>query len=318
MPKKKEYLELDPAPARGKHPNLNDLWNHPQWIAETKADGWRYLMHFGGDCRRTYLTGRHISKSTGKFSEKGLCAPNLTPSIPTPRLGYTVVDGEVMPPVGFQFRDLAGIMNVTPAKASRRIQEIGVPQFFTFDLLFYDGEDVRQSPLAVRRNLMYSLHRTIFKSSKSVFTMTSAEIQKYKFYESIISQGGEGVILKDLSSVYGKGWIKVKRFHTLDCVITGFTKGKGKYEGMIGAVEVSVYKKGKLVKVGQVSGMTDHKREVISESPEKYLGKVLEIKAQEFLKNSLRHPRWSRLRHDVNARSATWEKMKEDLETLKR
>jgi ATP-dependent DNA ligase len=285
------------------------------------------------------MTGRRVSVKTGRLSEKGLCVPQLWPvkdSFRQGLIGYTVLDGEVMPPLGFGIRDLAGIMNVEPEKAEQKIKEIGLPRFYVFDSLFVDGEDIRDLNLIERRMYRDTIVRSAFPQRdvstgkrlvipvQGLISLKANEERvvksqdKIEYYEKIVSRGGEGLILKDITQPYGKGWVKWKKYHTLDTVITGFTDANhgvtGKYDGLVGAVCVSVnLGSNKWVEVGQVSGMTDEMRQKISKNPKKYLGRVLEVKAQEFAKDRLRHPRWSRLRPDLSPASCTWGKMKSDL-----
>jgi ATP-dependent DNA ligase len=140
---------------------------------------------------------------------------------------------------------------------------------------------------------------------------------KRDFYDMLVETGHEGVILKHHAAQYGDGWIKVKRYSTLDVVITGYTEAKhgktGKYDGLIGALVVSVWDGKTLVEVGQVSGMTDAERLMFSRHRDRYQGKVIEIAAQEMAKDRLRHPRYKRLRPEASARDATLRKLHADL-----
>lgn len=307
------YLELEPARAKGGR--SSELWEDPLWIAEEKLDGWRFLLHFGGDLDRIYLTGRRISRNTGRFSEKGLCAPMLCPVIE--KIGYTVIDGEVMAPEGASFRDIASIMNVSPGRARARAGEIGEPRYFAFDLLYVDGLDVRDKPQMERRSWLDHILKN--DANPLVRLVPIESVDKLSYYDSIIAKGGEGVILKDFTASYGEGWIKVKKYSTLDVVVTGFTDARegvtGKYLGQIGAAKVSVYStQGQLLEVGRVSGMTDEVRLDMSQNPKRWIGSVIEIAAQEFAKERLRHPRFLRPRFDADPKSATFAKMMADLQ----
>lgn len=258
------------------------------------------------------MTGRRTSSETGFLSEKGLCARSIWPSVLPQE--YTVLDGEILAPTGF--RDVAGIMNVAPEDAEKRVAEIGKPRYVVFDVLYYQGEDVRRRPLLERRELINVLIPVLQEPQISIVRGVSRD--KQKFYDEIVSAGGEGVVLKDVSENYGDGWIKVKKFATLDVVVTGFTEARhgrtGKYVGLIGAVKVSVYRAcGELVEVAQVSGMTDELRHQMSASRDSWIGRVIEIEAQEFARDRLRHPRFSRERPDADPRSATFAKMLRDL-----
>jgi ATP-dependent DNA ligase len=317
-------LQLEPARAATKSQEVLDkLLDGPDqvsdgWVVEEKLDGWRFLMHFGGDLDRVYMTGRNISTKTQLYSEKGLCVPMLHPSaerLARLKLGYTVLDGEVMPPKGASFRDLAGIMNVAPAKALARIGEIGTPSYHVFDILYYDDRDIRELAQGKRNARARKLLRSLKMPHARVLPHTATH--RRMRYDTIVNLGGEGVILKDTNAAYGKGWIKVKRMATLDVIITGYTDAlegvTGKYLGQIGAIIVSVYVGKKLIEVGQVSGMTDADRLKYSTHRRLYIGTVIEIAAQEIAKDRLRHPRFKRERPDVNRKTCTMAKLLGDL-----
>lgn len=308
------HLEIEPATAKrvGEH-RLDQYFDDSMWVAEEKLDGWRELIHFGGGLDRLYLTGRRTSSETGKFSEKGHLVQMLSPNKLSVDLGYTILDGEVIPPVGAGFRDLSSILNSSPEESARSVLKLGPPRFVAFDVLFYDGVDMRENPLIERQNF---LREAINRYGNPLVNAIQGVKDSRAHYESIVEAGGEGVILKDLTSAYAEpgSWIKVKRYSTLDVIVTGFTEGKGKYVGQIGAAIVSVLSSsGQTLDVGQVSGMTDEVRLDMTQSPGDWIGRVIEIAAQEFAKERLRHPRFKRVRQDSDPTSCTFEKMMRDL-----
>ena len=331
----KTPLQLEPGRAKTlPAEKLDALWKDPQWMVQPKLDGWRFLMHFGGGLDRMYLTGRNVSVKTGEFSEKGLCLPYYTKffdkALPS-NMGYTVIDGEMMPPDDRHFRDLAGILNVEPAKAKERWQLIGKPKFVAFDMLFIDGSDLRQQPYLTRTqdgsdNRLTALETFLHGYDLPYTSLVENRFaHKESYYQAAVARGDEGVILKDSLQPYPTGskttWVKVKRYATLDVIVTGYTDAKegktGKFKGLLGAIVVSVYDGGLLREVGQVSGMTDELRVQISKNPKQYLGTVIEIGAQEFAKDRLRHPRFKRLRPEANPKSATFKKLMSDLKAAK-
>ena len=305
-------LQIKPAGAKAK--SLEKVsWDTTHWIAQEKYNGWRFLQHFGGLLDRTHMTGRRTSSVTGELSEKGLCAPCLWPKI-SPSLGYTVLDGEVLPPDGASFHDIAGIMNVSPQDADIQMKKIGQPRYQVFDCLFFNGRDIR--PLPQSRRMEYA--REMIDGATNKLIRESAEIKTGQsgFYDAIVRRGGEGVILKDTLAGYGDSgaWLKVKKFHDLDVIVTGWKNGKGKYSELIGAAVVSVYMpSGNLMEVGRVSGMTDDVRLNMTLHPELWLGKVIEVRSQEFGREKLLHPRFRRARPDADPKEATWKKMTSDL-----
>ena len=110
-------------------------------------------------------------------------------------------------------------------------------------------------------------------------------------------------MFKRLDGIYLEGgrpsdnWYKAKKSATFDCVIMGFTKGKGKFNTQIGAVIFGQYVKSgntwTLQEIGQASGMTEEVRKRMSENPAEFIGKVVVIKGQERLKSgAIRHPQF--------------------------
>ncbi|MFA6336317.1 MAG: hypothetical protein WCX48_12355 [Bacteroidales bacterium] len=104
----------------------------------------------------------------------------------------------------------------------------------------------------------------------------------------------EGWVLKRYH--YSK-WYKLKRIHTMDLVVTGFTVGKGKYKDTLGAMICSAYdQKNELKEICQCSGMTDEERFHFSQND---VGRVCEVQFQEVSSlGRLRHPIFVRWRDD--------------------
>lgn len=313
------YLEIDPARAKAvKDSKVQELLDDPTYIGEKKLDGWRFLMHFGSDLERVFMTGRRYSRVTGRLSEKGLCAPQLWPLSDAASLGYTVLDGEVVAP-GEALYDVAGIMNVDPEDSQKRIAEIGPPIYYAFDCLWLDGQDLREKDLHDRRA---HLGEVISSCGHDNLRLLPILPNPREDYETIVAQGGEGIILKDITSTYGESgsWIKVKKWVTLDVVVVGFTEARfgrtGKFDGQIGAVKIAVFSsKGQLIEVGKCSGMDDETRLDMTHNPQKWIGSVIEVRCQEFAKERLRDPRFKRARPDANAADATFAKMMADLDS---
>lgn len=103
----------------------------------------------------------------------------------------------------------------------------------------------------------------------------------------------EGYVLKHDNG--SESW-KVKRFNTVDCIVTGFIPGQGKYLGMPGALVVSLFDGTELA---SVSGMTDKQRQALRGED---LGRVCEVKYQYVgAGGRLRHPTFVRWRDDKPA-----------------
>lgn len=300
---------------------IERLWDDDCWIAEEKLDGWRFLVHFGGDLERPLMIGRRISRVTGQLSEKGDLLPGVWPAWEGD-LGHTVLDCELMPPAGATFRDLASFANASPEVVRATVDRLGWPTLRAFDIPMWDGVDWREQPLSSRREI---LEGVVAYVGHRYLTAVDAFAQKRETYDRILQTGGEGVILKDLRRSYGDpgAWIKVKRLATLDVVVTDFTDAKfgrtGKYDGLVGAAVVSVFSPGgSLVEIGRVSGMDDATRVEMTRNPGRWIGSVIEIEAQEWALDRLRHPRFVRARPDADPAECTLEKIMSDLKVRAR
>jgi hypothetical protein len=102
----------------------------------------------------------------------------------------------------------------------------------------------------------------------------------------------EGIVFKRSNL---QGWTKWKPVRTIDCVVTGWEKGLGKFAGTLGAFEVSI---GEQV-IASVSGFTDEDRADFWSRRDEIIGTVIEVAYQCVgTGGRLRHPRFKRVRTD--------------------
>lgn len=144
--------------------------------------------------------------------------------------------------------------------------------------------------------------------SKGIIANTADEAQEY--YRSMLKEGFEGLIIKNLDSVYAwkrnKDWIKWKPFFDFDGQIIGFYAGREgtRLENTLGGIIVEGIEMGKPVEVSVGSGFEDSERDEIWKNQDKYLGRIVELKYQEMTlaanseKYSLRFPTFERFRDD--------------------
>jgi DNA ligase-1 len=105
----------------------------------------------------------------------------------------------------------------------------------------------------------------------------------YKFLKEVEKKGGEGVVVRDLNAPYiakqTSKVLKVKSFYETEYKVLGYTQGKGKYKGMMGAIKCEL-KNGKIFKIG--SGFTKEERK----NPPK-IGDILTFNYKEMTKNGV-------------------------------
>lgn len=111
-------------------------------------------------------------------------------------------------------------------------------------------------PYEVRRNFVRRYWDDVIE--ETLIRFPKAMMDKF---EQVISEGGEGVVMKHRENVWhtdrAKDCFKFKPFHDAEAVVKGYTEGKGKYEGMVGAYIVSMDNGVSF----ELSGMTDELRE---------------------------------------------------------
>ena len=100
------------------------------------------------------------------------------------------------------------------------------------------------------------------------------------FLEEIESKGGEGIVVRDPNTPYinkrTSKALKVKTFQDAECKVLGYTKGKGKYKNVIGAIRCQL-DNGTQFKIG--TGLSD----ILRANPPK-IGEMVTFQYQKFTK----------------------------------
>ena len=215
-----------------------------QYIAEPKLDGIWVSIHTDADGVITQFTSRHGKIKTSKGFNKFLGRHT--------QLQNTVLVGEVITKKG-------------------ELHIFDVPKLLGRDVSSYDFER--------RRGILEKLN---------IYTGGISLVPQYKnsfveHFNLIISEGGEGLVIKKIGkgTAYKAGtktheWSKIKKTLTMDYVIMGYDISSSKsYSGMIKAIQLGIYKNGKLEKVGKVGSMKVKDREFFSEKGAHLIGKVI-------------------------------------------
>lgn len=308
---RKELPQIEPAPIRSSFKDF--MWDDfSGYAAEEKLDGARFLMFIEEGENR--FSSRHKSIKDGLFSEKTDNFPHLR-NLDLSKLSGTVLDGEIV--TGKNVTDVMSVVGGSPSTALRYQMQYGWVKYIVFDVLHYKGTNVQREFYKDRRYLLNQIfsefiYRFDFNCIKLI---SSIEINKKEFYDSLINSGKEGIVLKKLTSYYGEDWVKVKRESTWDVVILGFedpeemtTKSDGTIsisrladKNLIGSIKFGQFIDNVLVPLGSCSGISDKMRTEFSNNPEKFIGQVMTIKAQERTESgAFRHPVFVRMRSDKN------------------
>jgi ATP-dependent DNA ligase len=277
--------------------HLNQLLNDENFAAQEKLDGMRAIVHITRTGFRIFSRSAGVEDPTRPL-EKTSALPHLAFHL-FPKLVGTILDGEILLP-GSDSATLAGTVHRIKVADENRLVKL-----FVFDVLKYKDIGLENETLNGRISCLHLLSTQIHSPYIVFLPWAFSTEEKRKLYKDVLARGGEGIMLKRLDANYLQGgrpannWYKAKKSATFDCVIMGFSKGKGKYNNRVGAVVFGQYINGKLTELGQASGMSDSIREDMSLTPQKYIGQVITIKGMERLKSgAIRHPVYAGLRND--------------------
>lgn len=251
----------------------NDIWNNQEkWLAEEKIDGSRQVLcWFKEDgCLDAY------SRNTSVFDFLPInYGQKLYDTVDVSKLSNTpdfIIDGELVLKNNEIVKDnsvdiIADTqLNMVSAilsadyNLSKQFQKLNPIKLIAFDILMYDGKDLTSLPLRERKKYLQLAFNNIKDLIDIELVANSNGLSTRDFYNQIVSVGGEGLVVKDLDSLYdirGKRageWVKIKRSvtgslleqnygDTFDCFVIGFNEGqKGtKNEGLVGSLNFGIY-----------------------------------------------------------------------------
>ena len=201
---------------------------------ESKYDGLRAQVHIDRKGAKVKIFSRNLEDLTEMFpdvAKAALAEVNAKDAIlEGEAISYDEVTGEFRP-----FQET--IQRKRKHGVEEKSHEIPI-HLFAFDLMYLDGEDYLGKLYEERRKKLESIIKGdgLIRFSDRIIATTPKQIDKY--FEDAVESGLEGIVAKDLGSVYVAGarkfsWIKLKRSYkgelsdTIDLVILGYYRGKG-------------------------------------------------------------------------------------------
>ncbi len=240
---------LDDAPA-----TLGDIQD---WQAEWKWDGIRaQLIRRAG---QTFLWSRGEELITDRYPELAEVGAHLADG--------TVIDGEILPWMNGAVMPFAQLQRRIGRKTlgKKILSEVPVV-LLSYDLLEYEGQDVRDQPLQWRREHLEKLVQSVSQPHLLISPIVKAESWEdlAAKREESRSMNAEGLMLKRLSSPYRVGrqrgdWWKWKiNPFTVDAVLIYAQPGSGKRASLFTDYTFGVWDNGQLVPFAKAySGLTD-------------------------------------------------------------
>lgn len=212
---------------------MDEVWDSPDYIAEEKFDGTRYLS-IGGR-----FFSRKVSVKTNYPVEKTENVPHLVQVFE--RYPLLILDGEIYIE-GSTSNQVVSIMGAKKEKALARQLERGNLNYVVYDILRdMDGNWLLDLSWIARREVLEKYMQMIFHENaikdEEIRLSKYVLVNKKEFNADIMRRGGEGVMLKHINGKYLPdkkprwNWIKFKQEITSDVIITGFKPPKRLYKG---------------------------------------------------------------------------------------
>jgi bifunctional non-homologous end joining protein LigD len=254
--KKKVKLALDAIEGARKaqmppsiEPMKSTLTDRPprgeEWLFEVKWDGIRALAFV--DREELALQARSGMRCERQYPELAVIPHQVAAA-------QVILDGEVavLDESGVSRFHLIQprIANSDPNSIAHLARSTPVV-YFVFDLLFLDGYDLRNVPLAKRRELLEAVvtEGPVLRISAAFPGMGQ------EMLEAARENGLEGIIAKCATSRYeskrSRDWLKIKIVSEQEFVIAGFTEPQGS-RSHFGALVLGLHDEGELHWVGNV------------------------------------------------------------------
>lgn len=234
-------------------PMMAYLADHPpagdQWLYEIKWDGIRALCYI--ENKQARILTRNGNRCEQQY-------PELTVLPHFIQADTAILDGEIaiLDSNGrSSFSLIQPRLHVNDPNTIAHLARKTPVTLFLFDLLYLNGEDLRSKPLLERKEKL----KKILKTTETIRYSDHFIARGPEMLEAARENGLEGVIAKRIDSKYegrrSKDWLKIKVVQQQEFVIAGFTHGERAY---FSSLVLGLYRKGKLVHVGQVgTGFND-------------------------------------------------------------
>ncbi len=219
--------------------------SHGEWLYEVKWDGIRAMVSLDEGVVR--IRSRNQNDITAAFPELTDAASAFGATCGLFDCEIVCLDGTGRP----VFRDVINRMRQSGGAAERARRKH--PAFcYVFDCLYLDGRPLVGEPVERRREWMADAVRpgTAYRVSKTVEDGAA-------LFRAAGEMGLEGIMAKRAGSTYTPGrrsgaWLKIKTRNTVDCVIIGYTAGKGDRAATFGALHIAEPRDGSWHYLGKV------------------------------------------------------------------
>lgn len=216
-----------------------------QWLHEVKYDGYRIICHI--DRGRAKLISRNQKDWTDRFAGVAEAAVELP-------VRQAILDGEIVA------MGTDGISRFQLLQNAFRDHQTANLVYFVFDVLYLEGYDLRDLPLAKRKEILAAIVTST--DAGPVRIAESLADRGPEVFKVACEKGLEGIISKRSDRPWRSGrtsdWAKSKCIQEEEFVIGGFTRPRGSRHGF-GALLLGYYNRdGELIYAGRVgTGFSD-------------------------------------------------------------
>jgi bifunctional non-homologous end joining protein LigD len=224
---------------------VDDPFSNPEWIFETKWDGFRSICF--------------VSKGKSRFASRNqidmtLQYPELANTAKQIAAKEAILDGEI---VALDKDGMPRFQLLQPRVGRKSgieaLRGQGHIVYYVFDLLYVDGQDLMSCPVVERKEALEQILKPASFIKLSEHIVGDGEA----FFKQIEKFHLEGMIAKRASSPYlqkrTKDWLKVKTVQRSEVVIGGYTQPRGS-RSHFGALVVGLFRGQDLHYVAHVGG----------------------------------------------------------------
>lgn len=183
-----------------------------QWVHEIKFDGYRTIAHvIDGKVQLITRSGIDWTKRYGDLPKEFAELP----------VKQAIIDGEIV------VLDEKGISRFSALQDALSEGAGSKLHFYAFDLLYFDGYDLRGAKLIDRKQLLSQMLGGHVSGRSAIQLSDHVEGNGDALYERASELGLEGIVSKRTNAAYQSGrtstWVKVKAKPVGDFVIAGYT-----------------------------------------------------------------------------------------------
>jgi bifunctional non-homologous end joining protein LigD len=213
------------------------------WLYEIKWDGYRALAVVA-DGHAELISRKNIAFDQFHPIADALAKWNAK----------AIIDGEIVVLGADGKSDFSAIQNWQRRKDGQLVYNV-------FDILWYEGRDLRELPLTERKAIL----EAVLPADDTIRLSKAFAVNGIEFFHAAEKAGIEGIMAKKADSAYSAGdrskeWLKVKVERRQEVVIGAFTRNAGT-EKLFSALAIGVYEKGVLRYIGKVgTGWSEKKQ----------------------------------------------------------